>query len=122
LFHELNGGWFWWGKDQCSPDEMKQLWRYTIHYLRNVKNIHHLLYAFNTDKFSNGTEYTERYPGDDLIDIMGFDIYQANFLKENDAFVSFFDKDLSLVDSIAMSHHKIPAITEFGYNQVPDST
>jgi hypothetical protein len=122
LFHELNGGWFWWGKDQCSPDEMKQLWRYTIHYMRNEKNIHHLLYAFNTDKFSGGTEYTERYPGDDLIDIMGFDIYQANLLKENDAFVSFFNKDLSLIDSIAMSHHKIPAITEFGYNQVPDST
>ena len=61
LFHELNGGWFWWGKDQCSPDEMKQLWRYTIHYLRNEKNIHHLLYAFNTDKFNSGTEYIERY-------------------------------------------------------------
>ena len=24
LFHELNGGWFWWGKNQCSPEEMIQ--------------------------------------------------------------------------------------------------
>ena len=122
LFHELNGGWFWWGKDQCNPDEMKQLWRYTIHYLRNEKNIHHLLYAFNTDKFNSGSEYLERYPGDELIDIMGFDIYQAGALRENAAFIQFFSKDLNLVDSIALNHHKIPALTEFGYNEVPDSS
>ncbi|HEY4935776.1 MAG TPA: glycosyl hydrolase [Puia sp.] len=122
LFHELNGGWFWWGKDQCSPDEMKQLWRYTIHYLRNEKNIHNLLYAFNTDKFNSGAEYVERYPGDDLIDILGFDIYQAGALRENAAFTGFFNKDLDMIDSIALSHHKIPALTEFGYNGVPDST
>jgi Glycosyl hydrolase family 26 len=120
LFHELNGGWFWWGKDQCSPDEMKQLFRYSIHYLRNVKNIHHLLYAFNTDKFNSGEEYMERYPGSDLIDIMGFDIYQANSIRENAAFISFFQKDLTLIDSIAAANHKIPALTEFGYSQVPD--
>jgi hypothetical protein len=122
LFHELNGGWFWWGKDQCSPEEMKQLWKYTIHYLRNEKNLHNLLYAFNTDKFNSGSEYVERYPGDDLIDIMGFDIYQANILRDNAAFINFFNKDLSLIDSVASSHHKIPALTEFGYNEVPDST
>ena len=122
LFHELNGGWFWWGKDQCSPDEMKQLWRYTIHYLRNEKNIHNLLYAFNTDKFNSGSEYIERYPGDDYIDILGFDIYQAGALHENAAFTTFFNRDLDMIDSIASSHHKIPALTEFGYNTIPDSS
>lgn len=122
LFHELNGGWFWWGKDQCSPDEIKQLWRYTIHYMRDTKHIHYLLYAFNTDKFNSGDEFMERYPGDDLIDILGFDIYQAGALHDNTAFVRFFNRDLDLIDSIAAAHHKIPALTEFGYNLVPDST
>ncbi len=122
LFHELNGGWFWWGKGQCSPEEMIQCWRYTIHYLRDTKNIHHLLYAFNTDKFQTGAEYLERYPGDEIIDILGFDIYQANFLKDNASFSRFFEKDLHLLDSIAAAHHKIPALTEFGYNGIPDST
>src|SRR5664279_650999 len=114
LFHELNGGWFWWGKDQCSPEEMKKLWRYTILYFRNKKNLHNLLYAFNTDKFNSGPEYVERYPGDDLIDIMGFDIYEANILHDNTAFINFFNKDLTLLDSVASSHQKIPALTEFG--------
>ena len=122
LFHELNGGWFWWGKDQCSPDEMKRLWRYTIDYLKKEKNIHNLLYAYNTDKFNSGAEYLERYPGDDLIDIMGFDIYQANNIRDNKAFASFLNKDLTLTDSLANAHQKIPALTEFGYSQVPDST
>lgn len=122
LFHELNGGWFWWGKNQCTADEMKQLWRYTIHYLRNEKKIHHLLYAFNTDKFYSGSEYVERYPGDELIDILGFDVYQGGQLKDNHAFAVFLNRGLDLIDSIALSHHKIPALTEFGYNQVPDSS
>jgi hypothetical protein len=122
LFHELNGGWFWWGKDQCSPDEMKKLWKYTILYFRKDKNLHNLLYAFNTDKFTSGSEYVERYPGDDLIDIMGFDIYQANILPDNTTFMNFFSSDLSLLDSLASAHHKIPALTEFGYNKTPDST
>jgi hypothetical protein len=122
LFHELNGGWFWWGKDQCTPDEMKQLWRYTIHYLRSEKKIHQLLYAFNTDKFSSEEEYLERYPGDDLIDILGFDIYQKDAIRENGAFIKYFGKELDMMDRIALSHHKIPALTEFGYNQVPDGS
>jgi len=120
LFHELNGGWFWWGKDQCSPEEMKQCWRFTIHYLKDKKKLHNLLYAFNTDKFNSGFEYMERYPGDDIIDIMGFDIYQKDNIKDNESFTHFFNKELTLLDSITFSHNKIPALTEFGYNKVPD--
>lgn len=122
LFHELNGGWFWWGKNQCTADEMIQLWRYTIHYFRGEKKLHNLLFAFNTDKFNSSEEYLERYPGDPYIDIVGFDIYQANALKENSAFSKFLNHDLDLVDSIAAAHKKIPALTEFGYNEVPDSS
>ncbi|MCB0689720.1 MAG: beta-mannosidase, partial [Saprospiraceae bacterium] len=33
-FHEHTGSWFWWGKDHCSVQDYKQLWRFTIEYLR----------------------------------------------------------------------------------------
>jgi len=122
LFHELNGGWFWWGKGQCSPSEIKHLFQYSIHYLQAEKNLHNLLYAYNTDKFSSGDEYLERYPGDGWIDILGFDIYQAGALKENAAFADYMKKDLALIDSISINHQKIPALTEFGYSEVPDSS
>src|SRR5665648_1159720 len=74
-FHEHTGSWFWWGKNLCTVGEYKALWRFTVNYLRETKNIHHLLYAYSTDRFTTSEEYLERYPGDDLIDLVAFDLY-----------------------------------------------
>ncbi len=122
LFHELNGSWFWWGGKNCSPDELKQLWHFTVHYLRDEKKIHHLLYAYNTDRFSSEEAYLERYPGDEWVDITGFDIYQANNIAKSGDFQQEFDKTLTLLEKIALARNKIPALTEFGYNGLADSS
>jgi hypothetical protein len=119
-FHELNGSWFWWGKNLCTPEELKQLYRFTESYLRDTKHVHQLLYAFNTDRFSSKEEYLERFPGDEWTDVIGFDIYQRG--KENAKFIQEMDKSLSTLEGIAQEKNKIPALTEFGYNEVPDST
>lgn len=121
LFHELNGDWFWWGGKNCSPDELKQLWRFTVAYLRDVKGVHHLLYAYNTDRFASEQAYLERYPGDQWVDILGFDIYQAYDIKDNAGFRLMLDKDLGMLDQIAAKKDKVPALTEFGYNGLADS-
>ena len=118
-FHELNGSWFWWGGKNCTPDEIRQLYQYTEKYLRDVKGVHHLLYAFNTDKFYSANEYLERYPGDDYADMIGFDIYQRG---SNSDFMKDANNMLSMLDSIASTHKKIPALTEFGYGNLPDAT
>src|SRR5450631_121510 len=73
LFHELSGNWFWWGKDHCTPEEFKQLWHFTISYLRDTKNIHQFLYAYNTDRFSSKEDYLLKFPGNDWTDILCFD-------------------------------------------------
>jgi hypothetical protein len=121
-FHELNGNWFWWGGKNCTPDELKQLYQFTESYLRDEKHVHHLLYAYNTDKFYSRDEYMERYPGDDYVDVIGFDIYQAYNTGKNEDFIKNADAMLSTLDSIANQRNKIPALTEFGYNGLPDST
>jgi beta-mannanase len=118
-FHELNGSWFWWGGKNCTPDEIKQLYQYTEKYLRDTKAVHNLLYAFNTDKFYSAGEFLERFPGDAYTDILGFDIYQRS---SNEAFMQDAGNMLSLLDSIATAHNKIPALTEFGYAGLPDSS
>lgn len=120
-FHELNGSWFWWGKNHCTPEQLKQLYRFTETYLRDIKKVHNLLYAFNTDRFSSAEDFLERYPGDDYVDIIGFDIYQKNDILSNDKFIAEADKSLSIIEKIAASKNKIPALTEFGYNTVPDA-
>lgn len=119
-FHELNGHWFWWGKAHCTPAEFIALWKFTIAYLRDEKKLHHLLIAFNTDRFKSASDYLERYPGNDWTDIVGFDIYQRDPVNEN--FIKEFGQILSTLESIAKEKNKIPALTEFGYFGLPDST
>lgn len=117
-FHELNGNWFWWGGKHCTPQQFKQLWRFTVSYLRDEKQVHHLLYAYNTDRFSSRQEYLEKYPGDEWVDVIGFDIYQRN--SSNEQFSADLDKMLSILEEIAKEKNKIPALTEFGGNTSDD--
>jgi len=122
-FHELNGNWFWWGKDHCTPAEYKQIYGFTVSYLRDFKNVHNLLYAFNTDQFRSQEEYLEKYPGDDYVDILGFDIYQRKSgMEANEQFAKSADQMLTNLVEIANKKSKIPALTEFGFPEVPDST
>jgi len=123
IFHELNGSWFWWGGKNCTPDEIKKLYQFTESYLRDEKHLHNLIYVFNTDRFASQQEYLERYPGNDWVDIIGFDIYQRKGGAEgNQAFIQEVDKSLTTLEAIAKQNNKIPALTEFGYNGLPDST
>ena len=118
LFHELNGSWFWWGANHCTSDELQKLWRFTVSYLRDEKQLHNLLYAYNTDNFATAAAWLERYPGDEWVDIAGFDTYQR---KSNAGFAAALDQMLTMLETIAAKHGKIPAVTEFGYNGLPDS-
>jgi len=121
-FHELNGSWFWWGGRNTSPQDMINLYRFTVTYLRDVKNIHHLLYAYNTDRFATREEYLERYPGDEYADVVGFDIYQKGDILSNDKFITETERSLNDIEYIASKKNKVAALTEFGFNTLPDST
>jgi hypothetical protein len=121
MFHELNGNWFWWGGKNCTPEELRQLWQFTVRYLRDGKQVHNLLYAYNTDRFASAEAWLEKYPGDEWTDIAGFDIYQANNISRNEDFEKEFGRMLTTLEALSTRHNKIPAVTEFGYNGLPDS-
>lgn len=113
-FHELNGNWFWWGGKHCTPAEFKKLWTFTVSYLRDEKKLHHLLYAFNTDRYNSKEEYLSKYPGDEWVDLIGFDIYQRN--TSNEKYILEIGQMLTTLETIAAEKNKIPALTEFGGN------
>ena len=69
-FHEMNGGWFWWGGK--PPEEFKQLWRYTFRYLTATKGLNNLLWIYSPNM---GFSPASFYPGDDFVDIVGIDAY-----------------------------------------------
>lgn len=120
-FHELDGDWFWWGKSHCTVAEFKTLWQFTIAYLRDSLQVHNFIYAFSPDcKFTSSDEYTERYPGNDWVDITGFDDY-ADFGRDGKYDLAAGLKKLKIVCSFAAQNGKLAAFTETGLESVADS-
>jgi mannan endo-1,4-beta-mannosidase len=118
-FHEVSGSWFWWGTRHATRDEYVALWRFTVDYLRRVKGVHNLLWAFSTDVFDSKEAYLDRYPGDAYADVLGFDDYQS---VRSRAMRAVFARRLRDVVELAEERGKIAALTETGVEAVPDST
>ncbi|MBQ0050089.1 MAG: beta-mannosidase [Bacteroidales bacterium] len=126
-WHENHGSWFWWGKDFCSAEEYKALYRLTAKSLKS-RGVKHLLYAYSPGSYFTGTEdYLQRYPGDDIISILGFEAYisdrASNMTVEQtrSEFIARVQRNLSIVDSIAKQRDKVIAITESGFKPNYDS-
>lgn len=119
-FHEHTGGWFWWGVKSSTSEEFKQLFRFSVDYLRNEKHLHNLLIGYNTGtEFASEAQFLERYPGDDYVDMLSFDTYQRGEAQYDSGFVKMLDAGLEIITGIAKKRNKIPAIGEIGFNQIP---
>ena len=119
-WHEMDGTWFWWGSNVCTPGELKKLFRFSIEYLRNEKGIENMLVAYSPDRnFNTATEYLTWYPGDDVIDITGLDNYHD--FKQQDGYKEVIRK-LHMVIDVAKEKNKISALTETGLENVTDSS
>jgi hypothetical protein len=119
-FHEHTGGWFWWGNATTPDNEYKSLFRYTYDYMTNVRNVHHLLWVYNTGtEFSNEEEYLKRYPGDDVVDMLSFDTYQRGDASMDRSYVDGLDLRLGIIEKLAADRNKIALLGETGYNEIP---
>lgn len=113
-FHENTGSWFWWGAAFCDAQTYKSVFKYTVEYLRDEKEVHNLLYVYGPgSEAANVEEYAERYPGDGYVDMVGFDMYHDN-PSQDDSFISNFKNQLQVVESFAKAHGKLIAVTETG--------
>jgi mannan endo-1,4-beta-mannosidase len=130
-FHEHNGDWFWWGKGNCSEADYIKLWRFTIDYLKNSKQLHHIIYAFSPDRSRLDLEtakqsYFYGYPGDDYVDILGLDDYVDVGIKWNTKSQveqqADFIKSLTLITNLAKEKNKVAALTETGLESVTNSS
>lgn len=123
-FHEMTGAWFWWGATHATPEEYKQLWRFTADYLREEKGVHNLLYAYapNVDGITGHDHYMDFYPGDAYVDVLGYDeYYRPPGVGQGDP-VTAMSEHLRWLVTTAEAKGKIPALTETGYGLIPDST
>ena len=123
--HEHTGSWFWWGRDHVSPEDYKKIWRYTVDHLRS-KGANNLLVAYSTDRFISREDYLERYPGDDYVDIVGFDLYHRPTIDPtvsspapDTAFINDAKRMVETVRQIGQEKEKVWAFTETGLEMLP---
>ncbi|MEI9947392.1 MAG: glycoside hydrolase family 97 catalytic domain-containing protein [Chitinophagaceae bacterium] len=120
-YHEFDGDWFWWGRAHCSTDDFKTLWRFTVTYLRDSLNVHNFIYAFSPDcKFNTTSEYLERYPGNEYVDMAGVDNYADWGRDKYDLQTGI--KKLKIVSDFAKRNGKLAAFTETGLESIPNTT
>lgn len=117
-YHELTGNWFWWCKNNGSPEEFKLLWKFTIDYLQK-KGVHNLIYVYNTADFKTKEEFLEYYPGSDYTDILSFDKYQYSDPTTDNSFVENCQRQFKIMDEVAKDQNKIMAFAETGYEAIP---
>jgi mannan endo-1,4-beta-mannosidase len=113
-FHENSGGWFWWGAGHCTSAEFIEIFRYTVEYLRDTKKVHNLLYSYSPNSGFGGNPevYLKTYPGDEFVDVLGYDAYDNS--AGSAEWLASTVKDLAMVVGLADERGKVPAFTEFG--------
>ena len=121
-WHEHTGSWFWWGQNLCSAEQYKALWVLTEKRLKE-DGVTNALFAYSpgSEYWEHEEMYLERYPGDEYIDVIGFDHYCT--AQEGDTlglkkYTEQLEILLTTLCCVAEKHGKVPAITETGYESV----
>lgn len=119
-FHEAagdytGGAWFWWGNS--GTDTTIALWKWIRDTLTNDYGLNNLIWVWTcqlTDNYVPATPEKVRsaYPGDDVVDIVGTDLYEAALSDQSSSF--------KLVQEATLGH-KIIALTETGNLLDPDA-
>ena len=117
-WHEHTGNWFWWGKSHCTPQQYKELWKMTHDYL-SVHGVNNLLYAYSPGSEKTVDEYMERYPGDNYVDLLGFDCYPSANPEGTEDYKKSMTTVLTYLTQLGKEHKKPIAVTETGLEALP---
>ena len=110
-FHEHTQSWSWWGTSCATDAEFIELWRMTVKYLRDTKEVHNFLYSVSPqmDAVYSDTKgrLLYRWPGDDWVDFIGMDCYHGT----ND---TAFGSNLEALEALSKEKRKPCGVTEDG--------
>ena len=109
LWHELEDKWMWWGPENVSADDYKKFFVLTRKKIMSYAPAAQILWGYGPDSHWNEEKkFMSRYPGDEYVDIIGYDDYQIADPQK-------FERELDLarmVSAIAKKHGKIAALFE----------
>ncbi|MGN0396290.1 MAG: glycosyl hydrolase [Coprococcus sp.] len=116
-FHENDGGWFWWGAASTDKQTYIAMYRYMEDYLE-AQGVHNFIYVYSPGgPVTSEAKYLDRYPGDDYVDVIGFDYYDdynSYPAEYSESFIENLEKTCTVVKSIADKKNKVAAISETG--------
>lgn len=115
-FHECSGNWFWWGTR--GPEPYKKLWRLTFDRFTKVHHLDNLIWCYTPTDARGAIEAW--YPGDDVVDMAGLDIYDG--IELGGTRLASHDPHLNGYRALrAVTHgRKVIAMTENGPIPDPD--
>lgn len=114
--HEASGnngeGWFWWGRTRTdgAPQAYANilLWRHMYDRLVNQHGLHNLIWVWSGQDAA-------WYPGDDVVDVMGYDVYDQADEKTYRSQIGFYRQ----LQKMSVEK-KLVAMTENSYIPDPD--
>lgn len=97
-----SGSWFWWGKG--GAETYKELWKLLYTTLTEEYGLHNIIWEYNSYDYTTSAQW---YPGDDYVDIVGFDKYNTVYNRHDgltsgpnvDAISSTFYSLVNLTDA-----------------------
>lgn len=109
--HEHTQKWNWWGSTATTDAEFISFWRFIVHYLRDIKNVHNVIYAISPqmDEVYDNPEsrLLFRWPGNDYVDFLGMDCYHGRNTKA-------FYSNLKAIHNLSTYLGKPVGVTETG--------
>lgn len=110
LWHECEAGHFWWGGG--SKKIYKDFYVYTVKKFRQLCPHKNILFGYCKDRYwSTERQYLDRYPGDEFVDVIGFDNYTFGCSKESNEHALL---QMRIVSKYAQEHNKVAALFETG--------
>lgn len=110
LWHELESWWAWWQVHDTTGDQYQRFFRLTVDKFREYCPNAQILWVYCTDYASSQTseDYMKYYPGDDYVDIMGYDDYHLVKVEERDKSIT----RAKVVSVAAREHGKVAMLCE----------
>lgn len=90
-YHEMNGGWFWWGHKR-GDDGYTQLWKMLYQRLTEYHKLNNLIWVWNPNATNYAEDYHIYYPGSAYVDILAADLYRTEYEQ------SFYQELVDLAD------------------------
>ncbi|CAA9332125.1 MAG: GH26 [uncultured Cytophagales bacterium] len=106
LFHEMNGGWFWWGSAATNATDYRAFYQLAVNYIRS--RCTSVLFAWSPDSVAD----FNYYPGTGYVDVLGLDMYEIGDSWNTTA---KFRTEMGKIVDHCQANAKVAVLSETGY-------